>query len=209
MPRKIGSHIRNNIVGYLALFVALNAGAYAAVARNSVGPKQLKTNAVRGPDALESSFSQVPSAANAANVAPNSITSDKIVDGEVMSADLAPLGNAQPVSAFGTCVGTTQWAGEPTSVPRYWKDHGGVVHLSGAVGCAGDAVEGSTMFTLPCEYMHDGNVERHAVLGGGTVLAQIAALGGLCSVVYDGPNSTTADDYVSLSGVTWRSATLP
>jgi hypothetical protein len=66
---RIAAHLRRNVVAYVALFVALSGTTYAAVGRNSVGPKQLKTDAVRGPDALESSFSEVPSAASATNAA--------------------------------------------------------------------------------------------------------------------------------------------
>ncbi len=45
---RVLSHLRSNVVGYLALFVALSGTSYAAVAlpRNSVGPSQLKSNAV-------------------------------------------------------------------------------------------------------------------------------------------------------------------
>jgi hypothetical protein len=55
-----------NVMATIAVFIALGGGAYAlSLPKNSVGPRQLKTNAVTGHDALESSFSQVPSAAHA------------------------------------------------------------------------------------------------------------------------------------------------
>lgn len=42
-----GGHVRRNLVGYLALFIALGGTGYAAsLPRNSVGAKQLKTGAV-------------------------------------------------------------------------------------------------------------------------------------------------------------------
>jgi hypothetical protein len=46
----VRSHLRNNVVGYVALFCALSAGAYAATTlpKNSVGTKQLRKNAVIG-----------------------------------------------------------------------------------------------------------------------------------------------------------------
>jgi hypothetical protein len=42
------THIRHNVVGYLALFVALGGSAYAAASlpKNSVGTRELKNNAV-------------------------------------------------------------------------------------------------------------------------------------------------------------------
>jgi hypothetical protein len=48
MLGKFGSHVRRNIVGYIALFVALSGSAYAAsqLPPHSVGTKQLKNHAV-------------------------------------------------------------------------------------------------------------------------------------------------------------------
>ena len=48
--RVLGSHVRGNVVGYLALFVALGGTAFAAAALppNSVGTPQLKNGAVTG-----------------------------------------------------------------------------------------------------------------------------------------------------------------
>jgi hypothetical protein len=55
-----------NVMATIAVFIALGGGAYAlSLPKNSVGPRQLKTNAVTGHDALESSFGKVPSAAHA------------------------------------------------------------------------------------------------------------------------------------------------
>lgn len=50
MHGRISSHVRSNVIGYLALFLALGGVSYAAVAlpKNSVGTKQLKSNAVTG-----------------------------------------------------------------------------------------------------------------------------------------------------------------
>ena len=57
-------------IALLALFVALGGSAYALkLPRNTVGSKQIKPNAVKGVDAKESSFGEVPSATNADNAA--------------------------------------------------------------------------------------------------------------------------------------------
>jgi hypothetical protein len=52
MPGRVRSYLRRHHVGLLALFVALGGTSYAAAAlpRNSVGPKQLRPNAVRTGD---------------------------------------------------------------------------------------------------------------------------------------------------------------
>lgn len=90
------AHIRSNAVAYLALFVALSGTAVAATAlpKNSVGPRQLKTNGVTGADVKrntltgrhinEGRLGRVPNAANAAN-AGNAAT----VGGQAPSAFLA------------------------------------------------------------------------------------------------------------------------
>jgi hypothetical protein len=50
VKRLIG-HLRSNAIAYVALFVALGGTSYAAlkIPKNSVGTKQLKSNAVTGP----------------------------------------------------------------------------------------------------------------------------------------------------------------
>jgi hypothetical protein len=59
-----------NVMATVAVFFALGGGAYAvSLKRNSVGAKQLKTNAVTGVDANEATFGEVPSAATAGNAA--------------------------------------------------------------------------------------------------------------------------------------------
>src|SRR5215208_6773810 len=77
MAGKFSSHVRSNVIGYLALFVALSGTAWAAtqLPKNSVGPKQIKANAVRtseaadnaltGQDVNEATLGQVPSALSA------------------------------------------------------------------------------------------------------------------------------------------------
>ena len=48
MTGKLLAHIRANVIAYLALFIALGGTSYAAITlpRNSVGTKQLRSNAV-------------------------------------------------------------------------------------------------------------------------------------------------------------------
>jgi hypothetical protein len=104
--RRIGSYIGRHHIGLLALFIALSGTAYAAVAKNSVGPKQLKTNAVRGPDALESSFSQVPSAANATNASnANKVDGAGVCSGtvDVPEGPPQPLCSSDPLFVEGRC----------------------------------------------------------------------------------------------------------
>lgn len=48
---RMGAHLRANIIGYVALFIALSAGAYAAgLPKNSVKSKQIKNGQVKSQD---------------------------------------------------------------------------------------------------------------------------------------------------------------
>ena len=55
------SHMRHNVVAYLALFIALGGSSYAAIRlpANSVGSKQIKPNAVRSSDVKNASLAAI------------------------------------------------------------------------------------------------------------------------------------------------------
>jgi hypothetical protein len=147
-------------------------------------------------------------AATSGKIANEAVTSEKIADGSVTSGDLVPTEAVHSVT-LENCVGSTPWTGGVAVArqPGYWKDPTGLVHLQGAVGCSGDATEGGTIFALPAGFQPAivGGVVRFGVLGSGPALAQIAVLDdGSGDVVFDGPNSTTVDNYISLDGVTFR-----
>jgi hypothetical protein len=69
MLRKFGAHVRQQFVGYLALFIALGGSAYA-VAANSVGTAQLKNRAVTNP-----------------KLANNAVGTRKVIDGSLLKQD--------------------------------------------------------------------------------------------------------------------------
>lgn len=75
MYRRFGHHLRTNLVGYLALAVALSvAPAYAA---GKIGPKQLKSDAVRSKHIKNKQVKRKdlrPNAVNGSRVARNSLT---------------------------------------------------------------------------------------------------------------------------------------
>ena len=64
MTRRVSQHLRRHIVAYLALFLALSGGAYAAVKlpANSVGTKQLKNKAVTPAKLAPSTISRLKGA---------------------------------------------------------------------------------------------------------------------------------------------------
>ena len=173
-----------NICSALALTIALGSGtAYAA---NSIRSKDIVNGQVKKPD-----------------LADGAVTTDKILDGTVSDADLAPREGVQ-TPTLANCNGATPWASpvELAMQAGFWKDRSGVVHLQGAIGCtSGNAAEG-TVFTLPSGY-RPADVVRWAALSSGGTISQIAVLGG-GEVVYDGPDSDTRDNYISLDGLTFR-----
>jgi hypothetical protein len=69
------SHLRSNVVGYLALFVALGGSAYAGVSlqKNSVTSRAIKDGDVR-----------------TADIARNAIGSSQVRDGALLAGDFAP-----------------------------------------------------------------------------------------------------------------------
>lgn len=72
-----------NVTAFIALFVSLSAGSYAAISipANSVGSKQLKTNAVTSKKLATNSVSGPKIAANA-------IDASKVKDGSLAGADI-------------------------------------------------------------------------------------------------------------------------
>lgn len=58
MAKRIGQHLRGNVVAYVALFFALGGSAYAVTAldRNSVRSKHIKNGQVKIGDAKKSAF---------------------------------------------------------------------------------------------------------------------------------------------------------
>lgn len=75
-------HLRRHVVGYLALFVALGGTSYAAtqLPKDSVGTRQLKSNAVRSAEvenrslkAIDFARGQLPAGARGPNGAPGAV----------------------------------------------------------------------------------------------------------------------------------------
>lgn len=90
-----------NVMATIAVFIALGGGAYAVgLKRNSVGPKQLKPNAVTGPDANESTFGQVPSAVTAASATSAGTAASAASAASADTADNASLLDSLDSDAF-------------------------------------------------------------------------------------------------------------
>jgi hypothetical protein len=85
MHRRITRHIRSNVVGYLALFVALSGTAYAVdgplPGQNQVGSADIINNDVQSADIKDANVTNL-------DLRSNAVTAGKILDGEVSSADV-------------------------------------------------------------------------------------------------------------------------
>ena len=84
MAGKIGAHLRGNVVGYVAVFIALSGSAYAAVEleKNEVKSQHIGKGQVKTSD-----------------LANNSVNSPKVADGSLLEDDFAP--NQLPQGATG------------------------------------------------------------------------------------------------------------
>jgi hypothetical protein len=74
MAGKFSSHVRSNVVGYIAVFIALSGTAWAATEldKNDVKSKHIKNRGVKTKD-----------------LANNAVTSPKVADGSLLNQDFA------------------------------------------------------------------------------------------------------------------------
>jgi hypothetical protein len=93
---RIGRHIRSNVVGYVALFIALGGVTYAAgLARDSVKAKQIKTGAVRSDEAKDNSLTGT-------DVADGSLGGIDVTDDSITGADVQESSLNLPPAASDT-----------------------------------------------------------------------------------------------------------
>lgn len=118
------THLRQNLVAYMALFVALGGtSAYAAteiLPKSSVGAKQIKSNAV-----------------SAKKLKANSVTTDKVADGTLLGQDFAP--GVLPTAAPAGGTGSTGAKGETGPAgPRGERGADGAAGPAGPAGPQGE-----------------------------------------------------------------------
>jgi hypothetical protein len=104
MAARLRSHVRGNVIGYLALFVALSGSAYAATAakKNSVVSKSIKNGQVRSVDLQDNGVTGV-------DLQENGVQSVDIQDGGVQGVDLAP-GSVDATSLAASAIGAPGFA---------------------------------------------------------------------------------------------------
>ena len=147
MARRIRSHIRNNVVGYVALFFAVTGVAWAgALKRNSVTTKSIKNAAV-------TNSKLAPGAVTGDKIAPGSISGSQInlstlgtVPNAVHANNADTLGGTGPagflssgtVQRYGPVVVASGGGGSVTllSIPPYTLTPGCVINNGGAMDIA-------------------------------------------------------------------------
>jgi hypothetical protein len=154
----------SNVMATLALFVALGGASYAAtqLPKNSVGAKQLKTDAVTtlkimngavtGEKLDVSTIGTVASARRAAtaghaDTATSAATAASAATAEIASA-IGPSEPRHVVAAEGEVGFNSGWGNFSPSTPAsFYKDPEGIVHLEGEVKRTGGSND--IIFTLP------------------------------------------------------------
>jgi hypothetical protein len=82
LSQRFGNHLRGNLVGYVALFVALSGTALALPGKGSVKSNDIARGAVKGKALADGAVGKV-------KIRPGAVGSAAIDDGSVVAADLA------------------------------------------------------------------------------------------------------------------------
>ena len=168
MFRKLRA-LRQQFVGYLALFVALGGTAYAAA---TIGPGQIKNDAVRSRHIDNGEVKN-------ADLGANSVGTGKVLNGSLLKQDfkagqippavppMEPVRIVKEPSATGNCPAATgefcrypvsdityRWEnyGHGYAPAAFYKDRSGIVHLEGSINAENFDAGAVTVFVLPPGY---------------------------------------------------------
>jgi len=115
------------IVALIALFVAMSGASYAALARNTVGPKQLIRNAVTPPKIKKKAVTR-------AKIRPNAINSSRVQDGSLRAADFGagqvPAGPTGATGPAGTALAYARVGADGTLDPGTPPQNKGVAQAN-------------------------------------------------------------------------------
>jgi hypothetical protein len=93
---RLARYVRHNAVGFVALFIALGAGAYAAgLPKNSVKSKQIKAGAVKSAELADG-------AVTSEKVATGSLLGDDFAAGQLPQGPVGPQGEQGPAGTDAT-----------------------------------------------------------------------------------------------------------
>jgi hypothetical protein len=205
MLSRIAAHFRGNVVGYLALVVALSGTAYAA---GKINGKQIKPNSIPGNRIRNGSLTGKQVNSSALGTVPNAdqlggSPASAFVKGPAEAWHEVGSGGANP--DFDHCNSGVFWenfAASVDSTAAFFHDQTGIVHLKGVVGCQGIPGGGAMpIFNLPAGYRPLGNsfVPLDVNGSGNNELAILHDDGS--ALVRPLP---TTGEYVSLDGISFR-----
>jgi hypothetical protein len=148
MLRRFRAHLRQQFVGYLALFVALSGTAYAAA---TIGPAQIKNDAVRSRHVKDGAVKNP-------DLGANSVGTGKVLNGTLLKQDFKagqippavpptePVRLVKDAGGSGNCGnvtgefcrnGDTWWRNydlvEGYAPVAFYRDRSGIVHLQGSL----------------------------------------------------------------------------
>lgn len=207
MIRRLRPRSAYDVVGLLALFVALGGTAYAAA---TIGSSDIKKNAVLSKHIKDGQVKK-------ADLGANSVGSPKVIDGSLLRQDfkagqLAPsgpgeawhelhaYGSAQP--AFGGCSVALHWHnyGGTQETVAFYRDAYGVVHLKGTAEIADAAsCPNAPIFNLPPGY-RPGKDEPFPSVEVGTNGF------GVVTIAANGDVLRTSQNDLTLNGIEFRCA---
>jgi hypothetical protein len=225
MHRTLWQHVLSNLVGYVALFIALGGTAaattYVVSSNADVAAGTISGHAPPAGDhsnvigASINNTDLAPNSVTSGKIATNSVNSARIVDGSIGASDLAhaPVNDAGLQDAKGPTggpSGTCQfnsgnaWLNRSSNVNfrvGYSRDSTGYVHLEGTALRCGAA--GTTVFTLPTGFRPEKLSHEAAVRStpADAESADVVTIGAGGDVV--APNVSQGDS-ISLDGVTFR-----
>jgi hypothetical protein len=146
MLGRLQSHVRHNVVAYLALFVALGGTSYAAVdlPRDSVGSRELRDGSVRGRDlAVVRKTLRVRLRPDNVHYVDTGPSGASVGDMIVRHLDLLDEGGRKIGTYGGPCVVTVVEDGSRTCTDSYHLKDGDIYVVAEATHHAGTVAGGT------------------------------------------------------------------
>jgi len=235
MGEKIRGHIRSNVWGMAAMFVALTGTAYATHpgGANTINSEDIINGEVKTADIRDANITRhdlgigsvnsakaVDDSLTGTDILNESLTSDDIADGSLAEDNWHEVG-VTPEPAFNDS-GVCSWSNYSTDPNHnsvaFLRDRLGFVHLKGLARATGDLCDFNfsadrLIFNLPAGYQ-PAKREVHVALTRNALGRvnvdgpSITSFLGAGAVAVNAPPTTVdnAKDWVSLDGITFRCA---